>query len=123
MKQETTQQTVSARQSKARKTIRQIGRATRRKFSAEEKIRIVLEVLQGEDSISEVCRREGIAPSVYYKWSKAFMEAGKKRLVGDTRRSADSDEVRRLRRENSELKRLVAEQMLQLEVFKKSLGG
>ena len=123
MKQETTQQTVSARQSKARKTIRQIGRAARRKFSVEEKIRIVLEVLQGEDSISEVCRREGIAPSVYYKWSKAFMEAGKKRLVGDTRRSADSDEVRRLRRENSELKRLVAEQMLQLEVFKKSLGG
>lgn len=123
MKQEDAQQTVSAKRSKARKTIRQIGRATRRKFNSEEKIRIVLEVLQGEDSISEVCRREGIAPSVYYAWSKAFMEAGKKRLVGDTRRSADSDEVRQLRRENAELKRLVAEQLLRLEVFKKSLGG
>ena len=122
MKQEQTVQTVSAKQSRARKTIREIGRATRRKFSAEEKIRIVLEGLRGEESISELCRREGIAPSIYYKWSKVFLEAGKQRLVGDTKRNADSEEVQRLKRENGELKRLVAEQMLRLESFKKSLG-
>lgn len=122
MKQKQPVKTVSAKQSRARKTIRQIGRATRRKFSAEEKIRIVLEGVQGEESISELCRREGIAPSIYYKWSKAFLEAGKQRLVGDTKRNADSEEVRQLRRENAELKRLVAEQMLRLESFKKSLG-
>lgn len=122
MKQEQDSRTVSAKQSKVRKTIRQIGRATRRKFNAEEKIRIVLEGLRGEESISELCRREGIAPSIYYKWSKGFLEAGKQRLVGDTRRNADTEEVRTLRRENSELKRLVAEQMLRLESFKKSLG-
>jgi len=119
MKQETT---VSAKQSKARRTIRQIGRATRRKFSAEEKIRIVLEGLRGEESISELCRREGIAPNIYYTWSKSFLEAGKQRLMGDTKRNADSEEVRQLRRENGELKRLVAEQLLRLETFKKSLG-
>lgn len=122
MKQEQTVPTVSAKQSRARKTIREIGRATRRKFSAEEKIRIVLEGLRGEESISELCRREGIAPSIYYKWSKGFLEAGKQRLVGDTKRNADSEEVRELRRENAELKRLVAEQMLRIETFKKSLG-
>ena len=122
MKQEQDSRTVSAKQSKARQTIRQIGRATRRKFSAEEKIRIVLEGLRGEESISELCRREGIAPSIYYKWSKAFLEAGKQRLVGDTKRNADTEEVRTLRRENSELKRMVAEQLLRLETFKKSLG-
>lgn len=119
MKQE---KTVSAKENRARKTIRQIGRATRRKFSAEEKIRIILEGLGGEESISELCRREAIAPSVYYKWSKSFMEAGQRQLSGDTKRNADSDEVRQLRRENAELKRLVAEQMLRLESFKKSLG-
>jgi len=119
MKQE---KTVSAKENRARKTIRQIGRATRRKFSAEEKIRIILEGLRGEESISELCRREGIAPSIYYKWSKAFLEAGQQRLVGDTKRNADSEEVRQLRRENAELKRLVAEQMLRLESFKKSMG-
>ena len=122
MKQEQDNQTVSAKQSKARKTIRQIGRATRRKFSAEEKIRIVLEGLRGEESISELCRREGISPAIYYKWSKTFLEAGKQRLVGDTKRNADGEEVRTLRRENAELKRMVAEQMLRLESFKKSLG-
>jgi len=122
MKQEEGVRTVSAKQSRARETIREIGRATRRKFGAEEKVRIVLEGLRGEESLSELCRREGIAPSVYYKWSKAFLEAGKQRLVGDTKRNADSEEVQRLKRENGELKRLVAEQMLRLESFKKSLG-
>ena len=122
MKQDQESRTVSAKQSKARETIRQIGRATRRRFSAEEKIRIILDGLQGEESISELCRREGIAPSIYYKWSKAFMEAGKQRLAGDTKRNADTEEVRTLRRENSELKRMVAEKMLRLESFKKSLG-
>ncbi len=122
MKQEESVRTVSAKQSRARETIGEIGRATRRKFGAEEKVRIVLEGLRGEESLSELCRREGIAPSVYYKWSKAFLEAGKQRLVGDTKRNADSEEVQRLKRENGELKRLVAEQMLRLESFKKSLG-
>lgn len=122
MKQEESVRTVSAKQSRARETIGEIGRATRRKFGAEEKVRIVLEGLRGEESLSELCRREGIAPSVYYKWSKAFLEAGKQRLVGDTKRNADSEEVQRLKRENGELKRLVADQMLRLESFKKSLG-
>ena len=122
MKQEESVRTVSAKQSRARETIGEIGRATRRKFGAEEKVRIVLEGLRGEESLSELCRREGIAPSVYYKWSKAFLEAGKQRLVGDTKRNADSEEVQRLKRENGELKRLVAEQMLRLESFKKSVG-
>ena len=113
---------VSAKQERARKTMREIRRATRRKFSAEEKIRIVLEGLRGEETISELCRREGIAPTVYYKWSKAFLEAGKQRLVGETKRNVTSEEVRALKRENAELKRLVAEQMLKVELFKKSLG-
>ena len=122
MKQEKTVRTVSVQASRARKTIRQIGRATRRKFSAEEKIRIILEGLRGEESISELCRRENIAPSIYYKWSKSFLEAGKHRLAGETKRDASTEEVRILKRENSELKRLVAEQLLRLEAFKKSLG-
>ena len=75
-----------------------------------------------EETISELCRREGIAPTVYYKWSKAFLEAGKQRLVGETKRNVTSEEVRVLKRENAELKRLVAEQMLKVELFKKSLG-
>lgn len=114
--------TVSAKEQKARKTVREIRRATRRKFSVEEKIRIVLEGLRGEQTVSELCRREGIAPTVYYKWSKSFLEAGKQRLVGETKRNASTEEVRRLRGENAELKRLVAEQMLKIELFKKSLG-
>jgi transposase len=122
MKQETVVKKVSAKQERARKTIRQVRRATRRKFSAEEKIRVIMEGLRGEESISELCRREGIAPSIYYKWSKSFLEAGKKRLMGDTKRDASSDEVRELKRENAELKRVVAEQVLKIEVFKKSLG-
>jgi transposase-like protein len=105
------------------KTIRQIGRATRRKFKAEEKIRIVLEGLRGEESISELCRREGIAPSIYYKWSKEFLEAGKQRLMGDTKRQATSPEVGGLRRENAQLKELVADLSLKNVVLKKSLAG
>ena len=122
MKQETTVKNVSAKEERARKTIRQIRRAVRRKFSAEEKIRIVLEGLRGEETISELCRREGISPTVYYKWSKSFLEAGKQRLIGENKRGATNDEIKILKRENSELKRLVAEQMLKVELYKKSLG-
>jgi len=122
MKQDETARTVSAKEERARKTIRQIRRATRRKFSAEEKIRIILEGLRGEETISELCRREGIASSVYYKWTKSFLEAGKQRLMGETKRDVTTEEVRLLKGENGELKRLVAEQMLKIELFKKSLG-
>ena len=103
--------------------VREIKRKTRRKFNSEEKIRIVLEGLKGEDSIAEICRREGIAPTMYYKWSKAFLEAGKKRLNGDTAREANSDEVTEIRTENEQLKQLVAELSLKNRVLKKSLSG
>jgi transposase len=103
--------------------VRGIKRKTRRKFNSEEKIRIILEGLKGEDSIAEICRREGIAPGVYYKWSKAFLEAGKKRLKGDTAREANSDEVSELRKENDQLKQLVAELSLKNRVLKKSSSG
>jgi transposase len=103
--------------------VKEIKRQTRRKFSAEEKIRIVLEGLRGEHSIAEICRREGIVPSLYYKWSKDFMEAGKKRLLGDTVRQATSTEVKELREENGQLKEVVAELTLSNRVLKKSLNG
>jgi transposase len=103
--------------------VREIKRKTRRKFSSEEKIRIVLEGLKGEESISEICRREGINPNLYYRWSKAFLEAGKKRLKGDTVREATSVEVTTLRQENEQLKQLVAELSLKHRVLKKSLNG
>ncbi len=103
--------------------VREIKRRTRRKFHSEEKIRIILEGLKGEESIAEICRREGIAPSVYYKWSKSFLEAGKKRLNGDTAREANSDEVTELRTENEQLKQLVAELSLKNRVLKKSSSG
>jgi len=122
MEQETSVKRVSAKQERGRKVIGEVRRATRRKFSAEEKIRIVLAGLRGEETVSELCRREGIAPTVYYKWSKSFLEAGRLRLAGETKRNATSEEVRALRRENEELKRLVAEQLLKIELFKKSLG-
>jgi len=99
--------------------VREIKRKTRRKFSAEEKIRIVLEGLRGEESISELCRREGINPNLYYKWSKEFLEAGKKRLKGDTKREATSGEVVELRSENVELKQLVADLSLENRRLKK----
>lgn len=103
--------------------IRNIRRQNRKKYSAEEKIRIVLEGLRGDESIAELCRREGISQSMYYKWSKEFMEAGKQRLAGNTKRQADSTEVKALRRENDQLKELVAELALKNKVLKKSLLG
>src|SRR5512137_1077636 len=103
--------------------VREIKRNTRRKFTAEEKIRIVLEGLKGEESIAEICRREGIAPSMYYKWSKGFLEAGKRQLNGDTKREATSDDVSELRQENEQLKQLVAELSLGNRILKKSLSG
>jgi len=103
--------------------VREIKRKTRRKFNPEERIRIILEGLRGEDSIAAICRREGIAPSLYYKWSKSFLEAGKRRLKGDTIREANSDEVTEIRKENEQLKQLVAELSLKNRVLKKSLSG
>ena len=102
-------------------TVRHIRRETRRKHNAEEKIRIVLEGLRGEESIAELCRREGINPNLYYKWSKEFLEAGKSRLSGDTKRQATSNEVDELRTENEQLKQVVAELVLKNRVLKKSV--
>ena len=109
--------------SSAEKTIRNIRRNSRRKYSGEEKIRIVLEGLRGEESIAELCRREGISQSVYYRWSKEFLEAGKQRLVGNIKREASSEDVADLRRENEQLKQLVAELALKNRVLKKSVIG
>ena len=105
----------------AEKVLKDIRRATRQHYSAEDKIRIVLDGLRGEDSIAELCRREGIAQSMYYGWSKEFLEAGKRRLAGDTARAATSDEVKNLRRESGALKEVVAEQALELRLLKKSM--
>ena len=105
----------------AEKVVKEIRRATRKQHSAEEKIRIVLAGLRGEDSIAEHCRREGIAQSLYYSWSKEFLEAGKRRLAGDTARAATSSEVTDLRREARALKEVVAEQALELRLLKKSM--
>ena len=106
----------------AQDVVRAIRRATRRKFSADEKIKIVLEGLRGEIPVTELCRREGIQPSIYYRWSKAFLEAGKNGLTRDTQRDATGDEVKRLREENEQLKRAVAEQALDVQRLKKTLG-
>lgn len=103
------------------KTVRDIRRATRRQYPAEEKIRIVLEGLRGEDSIAELCRREGIHTNIYYRWSKEFLEAGKKRLTGDTAREATSDEVKNLRGETRALKETVAELLMENRLLKKSM--
>ena len=103
--------------------VSEIKRKKRRKYSSEEKIRIVLEGLRGEESISAICRREGISSNLYYRWSKDFFEAGKKRLQGDTVREANSLEVNGLRQENDQLKQLVAELSLKNRVLKKSLSG
>jgi transposase len=105
----------------ATEVVKNIRRATRRHFSAEDKIRIVLEGLRGEDSIAELCRREGIVQNLYYRRSKEFLEAGKKRLAGDTARAATSDEVKELRREASALKEVVAELTLENRLLKKSV--
>ena len=107
----------------AEQVVKTIRRATRRQFSAEEKIRIVLSGLRGKDSIAELCRREGIVQNLYYRWSKVFLEAGKKRLAGDTARAATSDEVKELRREASALKEVVAELTLENRLLKKSALG
>jgi len=111
------------KKSSAQKTIRDIRRATRRHYSAEEKIRIVLEGLRGEDTIAELCRREGLNSNVYYRWSKEFMEAGKKRLAGDTVREATSDEVKQLRAESSALKETLGELLMENRLLKKSMLG
>ena len=105
------------------KIVKDIRRATRIRRSSEEKIRIVLDGLRGEDSIAELCRREGIVESLYYSWSKEFLEAGKKRLAGDTSRAATTDEVKGLRREARALKEVVAAQLLEIRLLKKSLIG
>jgi len=102
--------------------IRQIQKATRRKFTAEEKIRIVLEGLRGEIEITALCRRESISPTLYYRWSKAFLEAGRNGLTLDTKRDATTDEVRRLKEENEHLKKALAESILDIQRLKKSLG-
>ncbi len=107
---------------KSKDVVKQIRKATRRKFSADEKIRIVLEGLRGQTPISEICRREGIAASVYYKWSKSFLEAGKNGLTRAILRDATGDEVRRIKQENSDLKKAVAELVLEVQRYKKSLG-
>jgi len=107
----------------AEQVVKDIRRATRRQFSAEEKIRVVLEGPRGEESIAELCRREGIASSMYYGWSKDFLEAGKKRLAGDTTRAATPDEVKDLRREATALKEVVADLTLENRLLKKSMIG
>ena len=101
--------------------VKDIRRATRRHFSAEDKIRIVLEGLRGDDSIAELCRKEGIAQSLYYTWSKEFMEAGKRRLAGDTACTATSDEVKDLRHQARDLKECVADLTLENRLLKKSM--
>lgn len=107
----------------AEQSVRDIRRKTRKQYSAEEKIRIVLEGLRGEESLAALCRREGIAESLYYSWSKEFLEAGKKRLAGDTARQATSSEVKALRAEACDLKEALAEQMLENRLLKKSMIG
>ena len=114
-------QNIKTRGTSSEKTVKDIRRATRKQYSAEEKIRIVLDGLRGEESIAELCRHEGIAQSLYYSWSKEFLEAGKKRLADDTARSASTGEVRDLRREAQQLKEALAEQMLENRLLKKSM--
>jgi len=108
-------------ESPSERIVKNIRRATRKQYSPEEKIRIVLDGLRGESSIAELCRREGIAESLYYAWSKEFLEAGKRRLAGDTARAATTDEVRDLRREASALKECVADLTLENRLLKKSI--
>src|SRR5467141_3563644 len=107
----------------AGQVVKEIRRVTRRQFSAEEKIRIVLTGLRGEDSIAELCRREGIVENLYYRWSKEFLEAGKKRLAGDTAREATSDEVKELKAEARQLKETLAEVLIENRLLKKSVLG
>jgi transposase len=117
----TTQGVEMMHKNSSEKLVKDIRRATRRQFSAEEKIRIVLDGLRGEITIAELCRREGIAQNLYYRWSKEFLEAGKKRLAGDTAREATSSEVKDLRAEARQLKEVLAETMLENRLLKKSV--
>ena len=114
-------QNIRPRGTSSEKAVKDIRRATRKQYSAEEKIRIVLDGLRGEETIAELCRQEGIAQSLYYSWAKEFLEAGKKRLAGDTARSASTGEVKDLRREAHQLKEALAEQMLENRLLKKSM--
>ena len=107
----------------AERVVKDVRRRARKHHSAEEKIRIVLEGLRGEESIAELCRREGIATSLYYSWSKEFLEAGKRRLAGDTARQASSPEVKELRAESAALKEAVADLTLENRLLKKSMIG
>ena len=107
----------------AEQVVRDIRRVVRRQYSAEEKVRIVIAGLRGEDSIAELCRKEGINQNLYYRWSKDFLEAGKKRLAGDTAREATSDEVKGLLGETHQLKELLAELMVENRLLKKSVLG
>jgi transposase len=114
---------MAKKKASAESTVRTIRRQTRKKHSAEDKIRIVIEGLRGESTIAELCRKEGISQSVYYSWSKEFLEAGKSRLTGDTKRNADASEVKDMRYEVDQLKLLVAELSLDNRRLKKSLRG
>ena len=116
-------QSVVSRKSSAERVVRDIRRKTRKRYDSEEKIRIVLEGLRGEDSIAELCRREGMSQNLYYRWSKEFLEAGEKRLSGDTAREASSEEVKGLRRQAGDLKEVVAELMLENRLLKQSMTG
>lgn len=112
-----------SKQTSGERIVKDIKRKTRKQYSAEEKIRIVLDGLRGEDSVAELCRREGISQGIYYKWSKDFLEAGKKRLAGDIVRQANTTEVKGLRSEARELKECVAELTLENRLLKKSMIG
>jgi len=114
---------MSNKENSSESIIRHIKRKTRRKFAADEKIRIVLDGLKGEDTIAAICRREGIAASQYYMWSKDFLEGGKRRLLGDTKRDANTTEVSNMQDENSHLKQPVADLSLKNDILKKSLNG
>jgi transposase len=116
-----TAQASSSERKPALSIIKDIQRQTRRQYTAEEKIRIVLEGLQGEQSVAEICRREGLNTNIYYRWSKEFLEAGKKRLAGDTTREATAPEVQSIKSENEALKQLVAELSLENRLLKKNL--
>jgi len=114
---------MAKKKSSAESTVRNIRRKTRKQYNAEDKIRIVVEGLRGEQTIAELCRREGLSQSLYYKWSKEFLEAGKSRLAGNIKREADSSEVKEMREELDQLKLLVAELSLKNRILKKSLCG
>ena len=114
---------MAEKKEKAETTVRRIRRKTRKKYSAEDKIRIVIEGLRGDMSVAELCRKEGISQSLYYKWSKEFLEAGKQRLAGNTTRQADSREVQEMRQESEQMKLLIAELSLNNRRLKKSLRG